>query len=414
MYNGMVSGDFKDKVSENVLRYFQNLAKKHKILALGETVHTSGGYYDVKIAILKNLISLRCIEAIAFENPWSDTKIINDFINGKDVSIAHAVKQLFIVWRSKSVANFIEWLRDFNLKLPQEERVYFFGFDIQNPQFSLELIHEFVEQNKNQELNFNEKSLFLKNNENKIAGWRDIKKLFDQNQNKLLLNDFISILKQIEILEKKSRRLKVQNKELELALTTLSYYIKFTYYFAKEASEKDISIPSSKKPIPTEGFNFRDQGMFEIFNIYFHSLGQPNTFLWAHNLHIVMKGENISTWKKTSLGSHLNTKFGDEYCPVALAGYYIKTNWPDAPGNMDPPLPHPEDSIEQTLYLKNLDQCYIDLENTNLFSEKASYVLNPVLKMEKISQHFKGILYIKESLGMEIFEEDSLSMKASY
>lgn len=408
MSNGIALGQIFPTPSKEISSAFQSIARSHKILALGETVHTSGGYYDAKIALLKDLIVSGSITAIAFENPWSETKVVSDFINGKDVAIEAVAIRLFSVWRSKGVMNFLEWLRHFNSDQPTDKRIRFYGFDVQKPEDSLGTIHRYIEQNKIDSTNILDTtngSLLLRASESgALPGWTAIKKLFEQNESAGISEDIDLILEKLDFIEKHRKSHNSQDFDLKLSLIALSYYVRFVYHFAKEAHETGVAAPSTEKPMPTAGFNFRDEGMAEIFSAYHEAFAAPQTCLWAHNLHIVIEGENIPAWRKTSLGSHLNKRYGHDYFPVALAGYYVKTNWPGAPGNMEPPLPHPENSIEHVLHSENIEQCYIDLSSTDLFSNKESYILNPVLEMHNVSRHFKGLIYLRETPGMELFD----------
>jgi erythromycin esterase len=408
MSNGVTLGQLFPQPSQEISKTFQSIAHSHKILALGETVHTSGGYYNAKIALLKDLISSGAITAVAFENPWSETKVVSDFINGKDVSIQAVASRLFSVWRSKDVMNFLEWLRYFNSEQPTEKRIRFYGFDVQKPESSLETVGQYIKQHGIESAKaldpLNGSHLLRVGESSTLPGWTAIKKLFDQNESSGISDDVDLIIEKLDFIENHRRSHSSKDFDLKLSLIALSYYVRFIYHFAKEAYETGVAAPSTEKPMPTIGFNFRDLGMAELFSAFHEALGEPHTCLWAHNLHIVIDGESIPAWRKKSLGSHLNQRYRQDYFPVALAGYYVKTNWPGAPGNMEPPLPHPENSIEHVLHSKKFEQCYVDLSSTDLFSNNQTYILNPVLEMNDISRHFKGLIYLRESQGMELFE----------
>ncbi len=102
-----------------------------RIVALGESIHTSGGFYDLKVRLIKYLILEKGFRALAFETPIWDAEVTRAFVAGHpDISVNTALSGFFDVWNHTGVRDLLLWLKQWNLD-HQEDPVVFFGFDNQ-------------------------------------------------------------------------------------------------------------------------------------------------------------------------------------------------------------------------------------------------------------------------------------------
>src|SRR5690606_18139524 len=69
---------------------------------------------------------------------------------GKDTRPSDALRAFerfpLWMWRNVEVMNFIDWLRDYNLALPRDQRVGFYGLDLYSLYSSISAVIEYLEQ----------------------------------------------------------------------------------------------------------------------------------------------------------------------------------------------------------------------------------------------------------------------------
>ncbi|RYY88049.1 MAG: erythromycin esterase family protein, partial [Chitinophagaceae bacterium] len=122
------------------------------IVMLGEASHGTHEYYTWRTAISKRLIAEKGFRFIAVEGDWPDCYRINRYVKGyPDAGDSiHAVLRSFDrwptwMWANWEVAALAEWMREWNLKLPMEERVGFYGLDVYSLWDSMRTLQEYLE-----------------------------------------------------------------------------------------------------------------------------------------------------------------------------------------------------------------------------------------------------------------------------
>jgi erythromycin esterase-like protein len=107
---------------------------KAQVVGLGETVHTSGGYYRMKHRVFRFLVEKMGFRVFAFESPWTGADQVARYVQTCDGDPVEAIRGLFGVWQSTEVADLVEWMCEWNRAHPKpKDKVHFFGFDIQQP-----------------------------------------------------------------------------------------------------------------------------------------------------------------------------------------------------------------------------------------------------------------------------------------
>lgn len=119
---------------------------------LGEASHGSAQYYKWRFEISKWLISGKKFSFIAIEGDWPDCYHINRYVKGYPNSGKTAKEVLGIfnrwptwMWANEEVAEFIEWLREFNKGLNEKDKVGFYGLDLYSLWDSLNAVVEYLE-----------------------------------------------------------------------------------------------------------------------------------------------------------------------------------------------------------------------------------------------------------------------------
>src|SRR5919201_919456 len=129
-----------------------------RYVLLGEASHGTSEFYSWRAEITKRLISEQKFSFIAVEGDWPDCYNVNRYVKGMSKSEGNnsgnstsAYDVLFAfnrwptwMWANKEIANLFEWLRKYNEKLPEEQKVGFYGLDVYSLWESMESVIKFL------------------------------------------------------------------------------------------------------------------------------------------------------------------------------------------------------------------------------------------------------------------------------
>jgi erythromycin esterase-like protein len=122
-----------------------------ELALLGESSHGTHDFYASRANITKQLIVQSGFRGVVVEADWPDAYRLNRYVRheGRDASAIQALEdfQRFPtwMWRNTDVVAFIEWLRDHNEGLPDEQRVGFYGMDLYALHASMRAVLAYLE-----------------------------------------------------------------------------------------------------------------------------------------------------------------------------------------------------------------------------------------------------------------------------
>ncbi len=123
-----------------------------KFVLLGEASHGTHEYYTWRTIITKRLIQEKKFSFIAVEGDWPDCYRLNRYVKGYPDAGQNAFEVLKTfhrwptwMWANWEIVALAEWLREYNAKLPLEQRVGFYGLDVYSLSESLEAILQYME-----------------------------------------------------------------------------------------------------------------------------------------------------------------------------------------------------------------------------------------------------------------------------
>ena len=125
-----------------------------RLVAIGEASHGTHEYYAWRARLSRRLIEERGFTWIGVEGDWPDCWRINRWVRGtadQDLG-ARGLLDGFArwptwMWANEEVADFLTWLREWNVDRPPESRVGFYGLDVYSLWDSLRRIIEWLEAN---------------------------------------------------------------------------------------------------------------------------------------------------------------------------------------------------------------------------------------------------------------------------
>jgi erythromycin esterase-like protein len=123
-----------------------------RFVAVGEASHGTHEYYQWRARLSRRLIEEHGFTWIGVEGDWPDCWRINRWVRGQaDQSLdARGLLARFErwptwMWANEEVAEFLAWLREWNVVRPEAERVGFYGLDVYSLWDSLREIISWLE-----------------------------------------------------------------------------------------------------------------------------------------------------------------------------------------------------------------------------------------------------------------------------
>ncbi len=129
--------DFKD------LDAFRRIAGDAPIIALGESTHGTGEFFEVKHRLLTCAVREMGITVFALEANQVEVERINRYVSDGTGAPEEAVKSLFAVWQTREMLDLMRWLRAWNEQHP-DRKVEFVGFDMQDPSLPVDSLLAFL------------------------------------------------------------------------------------------------------------------------------------------------------------------------------------------------------------------------------------------------------------------------------
>ncbi|WP_046745601.1 erythromycin esterase family protein [Kordia zhangzhouensis] len=371
----------------NIPKKFENA----KIFGFGEATHHGKEFFDIKTKFFKFLVENQDVKVFIIEDSYTSEFGINEWISGGKGNVETIAENFSIYpWHCKEVVNLLKWIRNYNLTKTDNEKIRFYGMDIQNVQNINNEIRYLV---KKYNITMSEELLSVadacankKIEYNKKTDWAD-KKIPKLKEIERILSDFQKNVNNDS------------HKEFTSTIRALNYLIKYTYY-----------LQNSKSTV-------RDLMMFENVKwIIENETSNGKAFIWAHNEHINNKEmlSHGSGW--INLGAHLKEHYKDDYYSVGfdfgkgtLRGFVVRKNEPNywETYQIDEPF---RKTYSKTLFEAKEDIYFIDMRNASknipseFFNKKSKQLIlgasgfNPekyYLIPKKFSEMYDGLIFVK-------------------
>ena len=114
------------------------------ILSIGEAAHGCKEMQELKLSVFKEMVEKRGFTAFALEADYGECAEINRYIEGGEGSAEEMVQKFaFPIYHTKEMAELISWMREWNASAPEDKKVRFYGFDMQDPEGSYAFLKEY-------------------------------------------------------------------------------------------------------------------------------------------------------------------------------------------------------------------------------------------------------------------------------
>jgi erythromycin esterase-like protein len=284
-----------------------------RVVALGESIHTSGGFYQMKHRLFRYLVEEKGFRVFAFENPWIRADAANQYVQTCQGTPEAAAGLLSVYWQGAEVRDLLQWMCEWNLAHPKEkDRVHFMGFDIQSQtRQNMSALIRFLVQ------------IGVPTTDPLVVGLRrcdGVTQIFyptvqypearyQECKAALDATEALFDLTEPAIVEQTSAE--------DLAWARL-------HLVGQQAWQEQIYLYSRNDP--QRWYEVRDEGMAYAFQAL-RELRFPKEkiAIWAHNHHIARHSTEYFDGT-TIMGTLLAEQLGEDYVPIALTGHEV---WAD-------------------------------------------------------------------------------------
>lgn len=264
-----------------------NLDDSIQVVGLGEATHGNSDFQDLKLEVLKTLVEKNNLKNFAIEADFGEGMIINNYIHGnkRDENISRIFS--FNIYHTKNMNDLINYMFDYNQKAKDEDKLSFYGFDMQNPEKSIGLILDFCKKNNIlQEKDLQKDFSFIKDEKFKISQIKDKEALL------LEIKAYADALSSPEA--------KILSRAITNVLDSVKYYELDFNDYVKVNNVRDELMAENVKWISD----------FE------RSKGNNLLLISGHNGHIAKSQKFYEP-----MGSHLKKIFGEKYFIIGTDFY---------------------------------------------------------------------------------------------
>lgn len=366
------------------LEPLRQLIGKAPIVGLGESIHTSGGYYQMKHRVFRFLVEKMGFRAFGFETPWVGADQVAAYVQTCEGTPEEALQGIFGVWRSTEVRDLVQWMCEWNrTHRKPKDRLHFFGFDNQyESQHHAPALAAFLSRIGVGE---DDPRVSALSQCDGVEGTIYPGRVPDDRHQRC-----IEALEGIDrLLTENEPAIVRQTSPTDLAwarvrLVALRSWENQSYYITRDRSRAGAA---------------RDQGMaYTLLALRSLRFPKAKAAVWAHNWHLArdfMLAD--SPW---TMGTALDRAVGSAYVNLALAGYEVAIDWPAGLGCGLTELPG-LGSVELRFHSLREDALLVDLDfpgGDPPFLTERIYRLGP--DVMDLRQQFDGIVYLERSPQM--------------
>jgi erythromycin esterase len=357
-----------------------------QLVGLGESIHTNGGYYQMKHRLFRYLVG-EGFRAFGFESPWVPAELAREYVDTCAGSSDDAVDSLiFRVWNCSEVRDLLEWMCDWN-QLHPEDPVHFYGFDVQNyGDGNTAPLVEFLEELGYEEVDSIVEGILLCDGAEVTYPERGYPKAcYERCQEALAAAGELFDEEEARIVRATSREDLAWARVHLVSAQTLQESI---FYYHTD---------------PARAYSARDRGMAAVAAaIREIRFPHARVALWAHNAH-VMKNAPESSYALENMGTFLDEEFGQQYAAIALTAYEFYLEWFDN-GLCGGPYSYDGDIALEALLHRTGEAAlladFVQQRGDESFLEPgADYSIGGITGVP--ARHFDGLVYMANSPAME-------------
>ena len=270
-----------------------------QIVGLGEATHGSVEFQESKLDIFKMLVEKEGYNAFCLEADFGDCLRANEFVQGGEGDAREIANNLsFNLYHTQQMADLLDWMREYNASVSADKKIRFYGFDMQNPEKSVEYLYD-----------------YMKKNNITVKETSEIDYFIDENRTESMTEDDVKKVKEeLEDIKKEVIATATNDQDLDVI-------------FATKAAD-NIATCVDYVCVDKATLAARDKAMADNVSWILDlekKIGSGKIMLAAHDGHISKK-PHFSIAQAVNMGGVLKEKYGDAYYSLGTDFFKGKTN----------------------------------------------------------------------------------------
>ncbi|MGN7941009.1 erythromycin esterase family protein [Virgibacillus sp. 6R] len=343
-----------------------NIPENVKVIGFGEATHGNSEFQKLKKDLFETLVLNEKVRVFVLEGDFGGAQKINQFILDGTGSAEEAVYALdYNIYKTEQMIDLVQWMHDYNLTVNEEEKVYFYGNDMQRYDYSKKGLLDYYDMVNDDRAKKYTKQLEHVSNDT----MRDL------------------TMKQLEDVENKIDNiiLNLQENQATYVESSSPDAYAFALQYAQVMKQRTQLFLNEK-----DYTKLRDQYLAENLQwiVDFEtSNGHDKIFISAHNGHIEKTSASLADYK--SMGNYLDEVYGEDY--FAIGTDFIDSTFQALKGGSTErenykvenhnELVDAFSEVEQNIF-------YVDFKKT-LESEELSAIIAKEQKMANIGDEFQ-------------------------
>lgn len=351
-----------------------------RIVGLGESVHTSGGFYAAKHRLIRVLVEERGFRTFAMETPRLQAAPMRAFLESgncdgptdRDVISS----SIFRVFADDNTVALMRWLCHWNVDHPNDQ-VVFYGFDMQEPAEDRAALVDF----------------FTAHAPNDVA-------MLEQGIASCI-DDYVFVPQTAAVHAECTAGLDVMD----------AYFAAHATELGASAGERAVRLArlasSSWRAFQDEVFfsesdidrayEARDREMAHVFDELLELEARPGgVVLWAHDGHLSAARVSVSGQIAT-MGTHLRASHQRDYIPIAITAGRAEINWPGV-GNGPTQIGTDPESIEAQL--AQFDSPYLIVDARSPWVPTSGLRVGGIPIDSSLRDYWDAVIYLAHSPPM--------------
>jgi erythromycin esterase len=334
------------------LASFKKIVGDTKIIGLGEATHGTIEFVKMRKRLIQFLVTQMHFKALVLESSYASCEPINDYVLfGKGDRASLLTSQGYTCWDNEDFSSILDWLREYNQKVPASQKVRFYGMDLCYNEGGRRYITSYLKSYAG-EKNASADSLF------QVLGSEESNWPTRIDQNKLQ-QSYIPLQNLVSYFDIDEKKLSARSGWQKWD-SARHYLMVMQYWVLANLNDTPKSLVGK--------FRDRDESMTENLS-YIIDREQPGTkfMIWAHNFHVACAPDTANP----SLGVYLRKKYGSRYYALGLYCYegifqtreLLKdSSWGRLRADT---IPAVENSINGYLNRTGKEKFYIDFRGTS-------------------------------------------------
>ncbi|WP_179415716.1 erythromycin esterase family protein [Mucilaginibacter sp. E4BP6] len=258
------------------------------IFGIGEATHGTHEFVMFKHRMLEFLVKEKGVKTFVIEDDFAAAQVLNDYILNDRGPMPEGMDKgmVFGIWKTREMIGLFNWLKLYNASQTTENKVRFFGCDMQYVTTSLGLLKEYLQPLGK----FSSQMERALNNSKKPLNSL-------QDSDRVIIREATNQLSQI-------------------SFTTGDTAI--YHHYVREVQQYATFLESSSSTYKVQQFEWRDKCMAENIEWIYHYTGNNSMVICTHNSHIAKTSGSMNV---NVMGQLLSKYFGNQYYAMAFDFY---------------------------------------------------------------------------------------------